>query len=157
MENTPSVTQGDVGVATIRRQVDGVIAASLALADLVTALHKKIEALSAEVAALRGGAEPTRVPDELGAQSLHPAPRRELQEESELVFQRAERHGCRADVGLPGQVRQVQRAAIEAAIVVVARSDGEVGHAVVVEVPERREAFRDYQRRTSVWLPWPPG
>ena len=69
MENTPSVPQGDVGVATIRRQVDGVIAASLALADLVTALHKKIEALSAEVAALRGGAEPTP-PHRIGSRGI---------------------------------------------------------------------------------------
>lgn len=26
----------------------------------------------------------------------------------------------------------------------------------MLEVPERREAYRAYQRRTSVWLPWPP-
>ena len=26
----------------------------------------------------------------------------------------------------------------------------------MLEVPERREAYRAYRRRTSVWLPWPP-
>jgi steroid 5-alpha reductase family enzyme len=26
----------------------------------------------------------------------------------------------------------------------------------MLEVPERRDAYREYQRRTSVWLPWPP-
>ena len=26
----------------------------------------------------------------------------------------------------------------------------------MLEVPERREAYGAYQRRTSVWLPWPP-
>jgi steroid 5-alpha reductase family enzyme len=27
----------------------------------------------------------------------------------------------------------------------------------MLEVPERRAAYAGYQRRTSVWLPWPPG
>ena len=26
----------------------------------------------------------------------------------------------------------------------------------MLEVPERSEAYRDYQQRTSVWLPWLP-
>ena len=71
METPPSVSQGDPA-ATIRRQVDAAIAASLALADLVATLHRKVETLSAEVSAMRARAPrpPPPPPRRIGTRNL---------------------------------------------------------------------------------------